>query len=307
MLRSQALRCGLTRRAIDGRLSRHEWAPAYEGLYRLAAVAQTWEQRVHAAMLWSSGAASHRTAARLWRLDLEVPDDAPIEVVTRMMRRHEAPEVIVHRSSVIAREDLTEREGIRVTRLGTTLVHLAQVLDAAALEVAVDSALRTRDGLLDWMSKWLAPRATRGMHGLPALKHLVRVRAQGSFDSKLEVLLKQLMDRRGVPPPTHVHFDIHEPFPMNLDFVWLPQRVALQGYGMKDHGKRKRFDLDLTQIRELAARGWTVLPATWTDATKKEEALAANIIRALRASGVPTGSNTPALLFRPYQHELALK
>lgn len=307
VLRGQALKCGLTRREIDGRIARSEWIRSYLGLYRQAGQAETWEQRVHAAMLWTSGAASHHTAARLWRLDLDVPDDAPIEVVTRMMRRHEAPDVVVHRSRTITRDDLTVRSGIRVTRLGRTLVHLAQVLAPNLLEVAVDSAIRNRDGVLPWLMKQLDANRLNGLKGTEALRHLVLVRERDTFDSKLEVLMKQLMESSGVPAPTHVHYPITDPFPMNLDFVWEPQRVALQLFGLKDHGKRKRFDLDMHQLRELATRGWAVLPATWTDVHQRPKPLTDGIVQALAASGVSLTGNVPALLFRPWQLDLFRK
>lgn len=130
-------------------------------------------------------------------------------------------------------------------------------------------------------------------------------RAYGTFDSLLEVRAKQLLQRHWLAP-THVHYPIHEPFEMNLDFVWAPQRVAVQLMGMKDHGKRKRFDLDMTQIRELAARGLVVLPATWTDVHGKADALVADIVRALDASGVSLANNVPAWIFEPRQLELPL-
>lgn len=304
VLRSQALKHGLTRRGIQGCLARNEWAPAFAGLYRLTGLAETWEQRVHAAVLWSSGAASHLTAARLWRLDLDPDDALPIEVVTRMMRRHSAEGISVHRSRTITRDDLTHRSGIRVTRLGTTLVHLAQVLEPNLLEIAVDCAIRNRPGLLEWLQTWLEKTSLRGLKGSHVLRHLVQARAHGTFDSKLEVLMKQLMDVTGVPAPTHLHYPIHAPFEMNLDFVWEPQRVALQTYGIKDHGKRMRFDLDLHQIRALATHGWTVLPATWTDVTTRAQALAADITRTLHQSGVSLAANVPALIFRPRQLRL---
>lgn len=306
LLRSQALKHGMTKRVIDGLLERKEWIRAYSGLYRLGGMPETWEQRVHAAMLWSSGAASHRTAARLWRLDLEVSDSAPIDVVTRKARRPSSEDgLVVHRSRRITPADLTERSGIRVTRLGTTLIHLTQVLDTDSLEGAVDSAIRNRPGLLTWLSKHLERGGANGLERGAVLQRLVAARQHGTFDSLLEVRAKQLLEKHWLAP-THVHYPIHEPFEMNLDFVWEPQRVALALMGMKDHGKRKRFELDMTQIRELAARQWTVLPATWNDVHFKAEPLVNDLVRALQASRVPLTNNVPAWIFEPRQLELGV-
>lgn len=247
-------------------------------------------------------AASHRSAARLWGLDLTVPDDAPLEVVTRTIRRHKASDVLVHRSRSIELTDLTERRGIRVTRLGMTLLHLAQVLDLDELEAAVDSAVRHRPSLQSWLANRLRGDIALGMRG-KALRQMLLAREFGTFDSLLEVKAKQLIEKAWLPP-THVHFPVAEPFHANLDFVWEPQRVALQLMGLKGHGSRKHFDLTLQQLRELTARGWTVLPATWTDIHQRPDELIADLARALDASGVPVKDNRPAWIFAPRQELL---
>jgi hypothetical protein len=300
--RAQVLRAGLSRRAIDWRLKTGQWLAARPGVYRLRGTLATWEQRVHAAMLWSCGAASHRTAARLWGLELDFQESDLIEVVTRMSRHLRAPDVLVHRSRNIELHDLTQRRGIRVTRLGTTLLHLAQVLTLEDLEVAVDAAVRHRPSLQKWLAARLRGDLATGVRG-KALKEMILARELGTLDSKLEVLTKQALERAWLAP-THVHYPLAAPFHVNLDFVWEPQRVAVQMFGIKDHGSRKRFDLTLQQLRELAARGWTVLPASWTDIKLREAELMADLARTLDASGVSLDQNVPAWIFKPRQELL---
>lgn len=62
--RKQALSSGMTARAIDWRLQTGEWSNERPCVHRLAGVPSSWEQRLHAAMIWSHGAVSHRSAAR---------------------------------------------------------------------------------------------------------------------------------------------------------------------------------------------------------------------------------------------------
>lgn len=300
--RAQALNNGFSRRAIDWRLKCGEWIAVRSGVYRLRGLASTWDQRLHAAMLWTKGAASHRSAARLWRLDLTVTDDAPLEVVTREVRRHCADDVLVHRSRNIELADLTVRRGIRTTRLGTTLLHLAQTLDFDDLEATVDSAVRHRPGVQSWLANRLRGDLASGMRG-KVLREMILAREFGTLDSLLEVKAKQALERAWLAP-THVHHAVAQPFHTSLDFVWLPQRVVLQLMGIKFHGSRRRFDLTLQQLRELAARGWTVLPATWTDVVERETELMADLDRALVASGVPLAENQPAWIFKPRQELL---
>ncbi len=300
--RAQLQNLGCSRRAIDWRRTLGEWLPVRPGVYRLRGVPSSWDQRLHSAMLWANGAASHRSAARLWKLDLDVPDDALLEIVTRTIRRHKADDVIVHRSRSITLEDLTVRRGIRVTKLGTTLLHLAQVLEHDDLEAVVDSAIRHRPGLQSWLANRMRGDIAMGMRG-KALREMLLARELGTLDSLLEVKAKQALERAWLAP-TSVHYPVAAPFHTSLDFVWLPQRVVLQLMGIKFHGSRRRFDLTLQQLRELAARDWTVLPATWTDVTEREAELMADLQRALVASNVSLEQNVPAWIFKPRQELL---
>ncbi len=301
--RTQLLKAKHTRTAIAWKLTTGEWIAVRPGIYRLAGVVSNWDQRLHAAMLWSCGAASHRSAARLWGLDLTVADRTPLEIVTRTVRRPRAtPGLIIHRSRHITRDDLTERHGIRVTRLGTTLLHLAQVLRRDELEAVVDSAVRNRPSVQSWLANRLRGDLADGMRAR-VLREMLLAREFGTLDSLLEVKAKQAIEKAWLPP-THVHYPLVAPFHVNLDFVWEPQRVALQLLGIQFHGSRKRFDLSLQQLRELAARNWTVLPATWTDICERPDELMADLARALDASGVPLKDNVPAWLFKPRQEVL---
>jgi len=65
--RHQALGEGLSASAIDRRLAAGEWVRVFQGVYRLAGVQITWEQRVMAGCLAAGpdAVASHRSAATL--------------------------------------------------------------------------------------------------------------------------------------------------------------------------------------------------------------------------------------------------
>src|SRR5947207_14606913 len=66
--RSQLLAAGLTERQIDRRIGLGQLLVVYEGVYRVPAVRPTYDQAVLAACLATGGVASHRCAARLFRL-----------------------------------------------------------------------------------------------------------------------------------------------------------------------------------------------------------------------------------------------
>jgi hypothetical protein len=66
--RPQLLSAGLTRRQIGARLGSGRLLVVHENVYRVPAVKPTYEQAVLAACLATGGIASHRAAARLFRL-----------------------------------------------------------------------------------------------------------------------------------------------------------------------------------------------------------------------------------------------
>jgi len=83
--RSQAGSIGFTRSAIDHRVRIGEWEVVDYGVYRAAGTPPSWRQRVLGACLSGPAVASHRAAARLWRLPGF--DDATPEVAAWRYRR----------------------------------------------------------------------------------------------------------------------------------------------------------------------------------------------------------------------------
>jgi hypothetical protein len=102
-------------------------------------------QILFAASLWSGSAAvvSHRTAARLHRLE-GVPGrrpDEPIELTVPLARKLKAPGFLVHRTRKLDRADRTIVDGIPVTSLARTLVDLSTSLGDRRMALALDSGL----------------------------------------------------------------------------------------------------------------------------------------------------------------------
>ena len=146
--RRQALCEGLSPSAIDRRLAAGEWVRVFQGVYRLAGVQTTWEQRVMAGCLAAGpdAVASHRSAAALHGMP-----GAPRWVEVMVPRSHQVRVggVIAHRTRLFAPEDVGRLRGIPATTPGRTIADLAGVYSKEKLGPMLDYALARRLVTLD--------------------------------------------------------------------------------------------------------------------------------------------------------------
>lgn len=67
---------------------------------------------------------------------------------------------------------------------------------------------------------------------------------------------------------------------MRLDFVYVPQRLAIECDGFEVHGTRDAFERDAVRRSRLAAAGWRVVHVTFAQ-LHRPSAVAARIARAV--------------------------
>src|SRR5229473_2965186 len=94
--RDQAIRTGMSERAIGRRLGGGRWRQVLPGVYRLAGVPTSWEQSLKAATLWGGEGCvvSHRAAAALHGLAGFARQGVEVQSSKRLQRS----DVIVHRT-----------------------------------------------------------------------------------------------------------------------------------------------------------------------------------------------------------------
>jgi hypothetical protein len=158
-----------------------------------------------AAALWSApeGLVSHPTAGALWGLD-DVAADR-VHVLLPRSRRLKSGDVVVHRTGDLLPADVGRLGPIPVTFPLRTSIDLAAVLDANALEVAIESALRRglfSPGQLRWRAGELLGT---GRPGSDALRALLAKRGLGRSASTPEVDLAQLLEQAGLGRPERQH------------------------------------------------------------------------------------------------------
>ncbi len=256
--RAQALASGFTVRMIDKRVMQGRWICADFGVYRPVTTTPTWHLAVMAACLTGPAVASHRAAARLWRLP-GFADDLP--EVTAFRHRRRRPDSVVWHESWFLNEagDTTVLEQIPVTSATRTIVDLSAVASTQAIEIALDNA-RHR-GLTDAarvkaeVDRMRRPFGTKRIRTVLALKSPEDAPAESPLESRAAIVVRE----SGLPQPTP-QFEIFDDgsFVGRVDFAWPEYRVALEVDGFSVHGDRAAWDRDQKRSSQLAAAGWRV-------------------------------------------------
>ena len=122
---------------IKTRLRQGSLVRVLSGVYRLSAAPTTWKQKTLSVVLWGGDgcAASHGTAAKLWRFAV-----SPKDIEITVPGKKDAPRsgIRVHRGTVSTRVSI---DGIPVTSPARTLLDIADRLHVDVLESLVDDAI----------------------------------------------------------------------------------------------------------------------------------------------------------------------
>lgn len=255
---------GLTRRVANGTLKR-----LHRGVYAVTAVPASPLQTLLAACRWGGPgtAASHRSAGHLWELDgcshLILEISGP--------RRLSSDTVIAHRTSSIPVHDLTEIDGIPVTKIERTLIDLAAVLDTDALEDALDSALRRRLTSVNRLR--LRVRAEQQRNGIRRLRSLLAERDDKGRPSasRFETRLNRLFLSAGLPGLREFTIWDGGEFVARVDFCFPEAKLIVEADGYRWHSNRRAWQRDRERRNRLTSLGWQVIQVTWEDLTRRPD------------------------------------
>lgn len=189
-LSSDALTVGITPQGLGRRCTKGVIRRLHKGVYAMTSVQPSEKQLLFAACRWggAGSAASHRSAAALWDLD-----GFDLNVIEIWSPRRLQSGRVTARVGAIPISDLTEIDGIPVTRVERTLVDLAAVVDVDKLEDALDSALRRRLTTVNRLRLRIRSEARR--RGIGKLRALLAERddrgrpSASRFETRLNRLL----------------------------------------------------------------------------------------------------------------------
>jgi very-short-patch-repair endonuclease len=247
---------------IAHRLDTGEWERFLPGVYRLAGVPETWDQRLLAVCLWLDGrcVVSHRAAGAIWGLD---DCERDVIEVTTVGRVTPPLWLVVHRTKSFPQHDRTTHGLFPITSPTRTLIDLAAVVDEEALEVAFDSALRKGLTSVDYCVRRIDRLGSRGRTRAGALREIAELRRSGGHTkSAMETKTWRRIRLAGFPSPVRNFVVRVEERTRKIDLAWPNLRVGVEYHSDEQHSSLRARHGDLVRNDELVALGWRILYVT---------------------------------------------
>lgn len=274
---AEALRLGLTRRQIKGRLDRGEWCPVVTGVHRSSSHPLTEAVLVRAAVTAHRGVADRTTAAWWHGLldELRYPLTISAPDRTRASRWPLGPVDLIRRE--YPEDDVTLVRGLPVATVPATALFCATSIAEGSqfLDRALQTGAVSVDGLagvIERMSGW---------KGMAAARRLVAVASEDS-ESEAERIFATLLRRAGITGWVQQF-----PFgPWRLDFAWPGRRFAVEIDGWAYHQSQSRFRSDRAKYNALDDARWRKKIYTWHQLTDTPAAVVDDVLGVLNAEPV---------------------
>lgn len=229
-----------------------------------------------AAVLWSGGVVSGRSAAALHELDAFPA--GPVEVSTTKKLKSPDPSLVVHQTHKFGTADLATHLGIPVTSPARRLIDVAGVADAETMRYALDSCLRRRLFTLTRL-RWQIRQSGR-RRGIAELRQMIdgAVIPHSLFERKF----LRLIDSSPLEMPQR-QYRIYDgdQFLGQVDFCYPDARLVIETDGRKWHVDDDAFQKSRDRRNAQVSRGWRILHVTWWDLTHRPEKVVEDIRRAL--------------------------
>ncbi|SEO90955.1 type IV toxin-antitoxin system AbiEi family antitoxin [Trujillonella endophytica] len=277
---SDALASG---RLTRGRLRSSAWRRVFPDVYACSSLTVDHRLRARAAarLLVPAAVVSGRSAAALWGVDLAGAYD-DVECTVDATCRGGAVQGVRLTRRALPAQDVTSRDGVRVTTPLRTALDLARIEPPEEAVVCVDRFLQQSRRVT--LEEARAAAETLTGPGCRRVRAAV-ARADGLAESPQETRTRLLLHAAPLPRPTaqYVVRDAESRFVARVDFAWPEAKLALEYEGIW-HGAPQNVGRDRRRLNALTAAGWTVLFVTAADLADPV-ALIARVAAALQASG----------------------
>lgn len=279
---------GFSDREVQYRVEQGMWNALYLNVFRIAGAPPTWRGDLLAAC-WAGGfraVASHRSAAALWGLPGARRNVAEITCPRWLRGRH--PAVVVHETNELGQLDITEIDGIPVSRIERTLLDIAAVCGERTVDMALDSADRRELTKPADIRAMLIRVAKPGRRGVRKLRRLLDMRTpeRRTPESEAETQLLRVLRTHGLPDPV-LQYEIYDGdrFVARVDAAYVDRRIAIEYESYQEHVGKLPLIRDSARRNHLLAIDWETVCATAADLATGGDALAADIhaIRRRRA------------------------
>ena len=278
---NQALAAGLDERTVCRWLERGRLVQRQDGVFALAGVPETKEQRLWAAWLAAGPDAvfSHRTAASQW--EIHPGGAAMIELTVPRNRTPEPAGVILHRLADMQPDHIRWRDGLPITSPARTLVDVGAVLGRRQVEKALERALV--HGVTTVGQVWLVldDVARKGRAGVGVMRRILEQRPLGRKipDGMLEPEMAKLLRDYNLPPAVFQHPVEFEGRRMKIDFAYPDLMIAIEVDGYVTHRTVDELQDDVERQNLLVELGWVVIRFSWRHITGAPDYVAERLRR----------------------------
>ena len=272
----------------------------YAGVLAIGGAPRTFENRLMAATLAAAGhgAASHRAAARLHRLD-GFTGSTTIEVSVDRTHRWSRARLggvygVPHHIAALADCDLVDVDGIRATNLARTLADLGSVVRDRRLVGRALTDARRRGASLEWLRSTAERLHRPGQRGTGVLLRLLdAIPFEGRVpESWFEELVAACLTDSRLPPvvPQYEILDADGCVVARVDLAIPSVKLGLEAHSRRFHFGPQAEPIDEQRDVRAAACGWELLYLGWYSAKRPAEVVAAvaDVVaarrRALRAA-----------------------
>jgi very-short-patch-repair endonuclease len=276
---------GLSASAVRDRVASGRLHRIHYGVYAVGHGRLTREGHWMAAVLayGPSARLSHRSAAALWNVR---PDNRPTADVSLPRRSARSrPGIAAHASTTLTAADCTTVDGIPCTTLARTLLDLAEVVDRRGLERAIEQAEVLR--LFDLRAVEDVLARANGRRGAAVLRAVLTDRAEPALTkSDLEECFLSLC-RAGLLPSPEVNAGlvVDDGPPIEVDFLWRAQRLAVETDAFGTHGTRHSFERDRRRDQRLKVAGYDPLRFTRRQIMKEPDSVLVTLGALLARAG----------------------
>ena len=270
---SQLLALGLSQHAIERRVALGRLTRVFWGVFAVGRQTLDVHARWKAATLACGPGAvlSHLCAAGLWAIR-PVPAIQPHIVMQGNGRRGHRG-ITMHRMRRMSEEDRARVDGIPVTSLELTCLHLAGMLSVRSLERAVVKAARRPEFSIE-QAKALCARS-KGRRGVNRFRRIVHrdLTAEMRALSELELRFVELLRAHRIRLP-EINHDVEA---LMVDAIWHEQRVIVELDGFEFHKLPRDLRNDNARNRKLVLAGYRLIRFVWDDLVSDPNGAAATV------------------------------
>ncbi len=281
----------MSRARIATAIRRGWMSEPHHGVLVVAGAAGGLEHRVmvEVSAVGGTGAASHRTAARLHRLDgFERTTTIELSVDRSHRWQFQPTDVVAHHIKSLDPVDLVTCDGIPTTSIPRTLADLGSVVRNPELVGRALTDARRRGIPLEVIRSTVERLHRPGQRGTGVLRRqLDAIPFEGSVpDSWFEEVLARCLDHPAIPRIVTQH-PIRRPdgtVVARVDIAIPSVRLGIEAHSRKFHFGPRAERLDEQRDLAVAACGWELLYLGWHATKRPAEvvSIVAEVVRARR-------------------------